>query len=116
MKNAHTIVSADLAERFAADLTAKVANPLYVYTVSKRSRIFDKIVEGTIEANGKFRASQVHAFVERSSGFLIKPASYSAPQKNYDGTFATRFNLSIEAEYAKALKLSDTAGGYLYKR
>jgi hypothetical protein len=109
-------VADDLAERFAVDLTTKFSDPNYVYYVSKNSRVFDKIVEGRADNNGKIHPVQVHAFVERSTGKLVKAASYSSPQKNSNGSLSTRFNLSINDEYHEALYLADKAGGYLYKR
>ena len=109
-----TIVATNLAERFARDLTTKFADPNYIYYVSKNSRVFDKIVEGRVNEDGKMHPVQVHAFVERCTGKLIKAAGYSKPQKNYNGTFSTRYNLSIDEEYLHALNLADKEGCYLY--
>lgn len=50
----------------------------------------------------------VHAFVNKKTGDIYKPASWSAPYKD------TRYNLWTE--YDKLLNECDWAGSYLYKR
>ena len=50
----------------------------------------------------------IHAFVDKNSGDIYKPASYSAPYKD------TRYNLFND--FDKLLKECDWAGSYLYKR
>ncbi len=50
----------------------------------------------------------IHAFVDKISGDVYKPASYSAPYKD------PRYN--IINDFDKLLKECDWAGSYLYKR
>ena len=50
----------------------------------------------------------IHAFVDKNSGDIYKPASYSAPYKD------KRYNLFND--FDKLLKECDWAGSYLYKR
>jgi len=50
----------------------------------------------------------IHAFVDKISGDVYKPASYSAPYKH------PRYNLIND--FDKLLKECDWAGSYLYKR
>ena len=50
----------------------------------------------------------IHAFVDKISGDIYKPASYSAPYKD------PRYNLIND--FDKLLKECDWAGSYLYKR
>lgn len=50
----------------------------------------------------------IHAFVDKNTGDIYKPASYSAPYKD------SRYNLFNE--FDKLLDKCDWAGSYLYKR
>ena len=52
----------------------------------------------------------VHAFVDRKTGEVFKPASFKAPAKH------VRFNLLIIEQREWLLQHADWAGGYLYKR
>ena len=52
----------------------------------------------------------VHAFVDRKSGEVFKPASFKAPAKG------VRFNLLIIEQREWLLENADWAGGYLYMR
>lgn len=85
--------------------------------------LFDKEVGRRyvkVVQNSAHGGRSVHAFIERSSGDLLKPASWAAPQRNSDGSLAVRYRLSDEIE-RKALfeKLmaepANLYGGYLYK-
>jgi len=50
----------------------------------------------------------VHAFVDRKTGEVFKPASWSGPAKG------VRFNLMLEQGREWLLEHADWAGGYLY--
>ncbi len=52
----------------------------------------------------------VHAFIDRKSGEVYKPASIKAPAKG------VRFNLLIITDREWLLENADWAGGYLYRR
>ena len=52
----------------------------------------------------------VHAFVDRKTGDVFKPASWRGPAK------IARYNLLDDASYGKCLANADWAGGYLYLR
>ena len=67
-------------------------------------RKYHKIV---MDANG---SKSVHAFVDKKTGEVYKPASFKAPAK------IVRYNLlSIESR-EKCFERADWAGGYLYVR
>jgi hypothetical protein len=51
----------------------------------------------------------VHAFIDRKTGSVFKPASVKAPAKG------VRFNLLIIKEREFVLENCDWAGGYLYR-
>ena len=54
--------------------------------------------------------STVHAFIDRKTGEVYKPASWAKPAKH------VRYNLLDDASYAQCLTRADWAGGYLYMR
>ena len=58
----------------------------------------------------------VHAFVDLKTGDVIKPATWSAPQKNSDGTFAVRYNLVNDESRELLFEKAEFSGGYLYAR
>lgn len=51
----------------------------------------------------------VHAFIDRSTGAVYKPASFRAPAKH------VRYQLLDDASFENMLKRADWAGSYLYK-
>jgi len=52
----------------------------------------------------------VHAFVDKKTGEVYKPASFKAPAKH------VRFNLLLIKDREWLYENADWAGGYLYKR
>jgi len=98
---------------FASELELRFGgkNANYIFEVIP-GRKFDKIVR---RLTGSERTS-VHAFVERSTGALIKAASWSQPQKDTQGRLAIRYNLADEQEYKRAVESADEFGSYLYAR
>ena len=86
--------------------------------VVKTGKKYYKIVQQELETwsgskyYGKYRDGSVHAFVDKETGEVYKPASWRAPAKH------VRFNLS-DVKQMKFLcdpKNVDWAGGYLYLR
>ena len=61
---------------------------------------------------GQYRDGSVHAFVDKKTGQVYKPASWQAPAKH------VRFDLRIirEREFLFNSNNTDWAGGYLYLR
>jgi hypothetical protein len=56
----------------------------------------------------------VHAFVDRATGSVYKPAGWKAPAKGKDGKPAERYNLMNSESRAKLLERCEFTGGYLY--
>ena len=56
------------------------------------------------------QTESVHAFIDRKTGEVYKPASYKAPAKH------VRYNLNIIQEREECLERADWAGSYLYLR
>ena len=74
----------------------------YNFTVDT-GRKYHKIM---MNANG---SRSVHAFVDRKTGEVYKPASIKAPAKG------VRFNMLIIKEREMMMEHADWAGGYLYR-
>ena len=68
-----------------------------------------KLIEKSTRASG-MGGTSVHAFIDRQSGSVYKPASWKAPAK------IVRYNLMDDASYAECLKRAEFSGGYLYIR
>ena len=60
-----------------------------------------------IDTNG---GRSVHAFINRQTGAIYKPASWKAPAKH------ARYNLLDDVSFSDCLKRADWAGCYLYLR
>ena len=77
--------------------------------IIETGRKYHKIV--MVVPNGDRPASRsVHAFVDKKTGEVYKPASFKAPAKN-----GVRFDLRIIEQREWVLENCDWAGGYLYK-
>ncbi len=78
----------------------------------KLGKKYWKIVQTDIDSNGKEWAGGVHAFVDRNTGQVYKPASYKSPAKH------VRYDMRIirEREQLHDHNFTDWAGGYLYLR
>jgi hypothetical protein len=68
-------------------------------------RKYHKII---METGGNSRS--VHAFVDKKTGEVYKPASFKAPAK------IVRFNLCLIEDREWLLENADWAGGYLYMK
>ena len=79
------------------------SDPYKFYIESGRK--YHKIV---METNGQSRS--VHAFVDKKTGEVYKPASFKAPAK------IVRYNLLEIASREQCFARADWAGGYLYIR
>ena len=66
----------------------------------------------TFQDRNEYRAGSVHAFVDKQTGQVYKPASWQAPAKH------VRFDLRIIREREFLFNSNNTgwAGGYLYLR
>ena len=84
----------------------------------KTGKKYYKIVQQEFETwegskyYGQYRDASVHAFVDKKTGQVFKPASWQAPARH------VRFDLRIirEREFLFNYKNTDWAGGYLYLR
>lgn len=109
----------DYADRFAQAIEKKFndaeGRAEYRMTVMP-GRKFDKIVTETrYDSDRPFSGGSVHAFVEKATGLLIKPAGWNAPAK-WGNEWASKFNLSDPTEFDQAVSVAHFAGGYLYAR
>ena len=82
--------------------------PVYKFVIES-GRKYHKIVM-EVPNNNRPPSRSVHAFVDRTTGDVYKPASFKAPAKH------VRFNLCIISDREWLLENADWAGGYLYMR
>jgi len=78
----------------------------YDFAIEEGQKYY-KIVNGYVE-DGVLKQRGVHAFVDKKTGDIYKPASWRAPAKG------VRFNVLNDVEMLE--KFADWAGGYLYRR
>ena len=83
--------------------------------VIKNGRKYYKIMQrefDTFQDRNEWREGSVHAFVDKNTGEVYKPASYNAPAKH------VRYDLRIINDRAKLHdpRYTGWAGGYLYMR
>ena len=86
-----------------------------MYFKIKTGKKFYKIVQmnfDTFQDRNEYREGSVHAFVDKQTGQVYKPASWQAPAKH------VRFDLRIIKEREFLFNSNNTgwAGGYLYLR
>ena len=86
-----------------------------MYFKIKTGKKYYKIVQmefDTFQDRNEYRAGSVHAFVDKQTGQVYKPASWQAPAKH------VRFDLRIIKEREFLFNSNNTgwAGGYLYLR
>lgn len=77
----------------------------YGYELDSSGRKYHKIY---MTING--RRDSIHAFIDKKTGEVYKPANTKQPAKG------VRYNLLIISEREEMLKKCDWAGGYLYMR
>ena len=83
--------------------------------VIKNGRKYYKIMQrefDTFQDRNEWREGSVHAFVDKNTGEVFKPASYNAPAKH------VRYDLRVINDRVKLHDPAYTgwAGGYLYMR
>jgi|TARA_B100001250_G_scaffold410370_1_gene436679 hypothetical protein len=80
----------------------------------EEGRKYHKIIQveyDTFQNRNENRDSGVHAFVDKKTGAVYKPASWKSPHTKY-----VRFNLLDEQSRVDCFNRADWAGGYLYLR
>ena len=95
-----------------ADPKAFVSTAVYEFGVEQGSK-YDRITQ---KRSTDMYGGSVHAFVERSTGKLIKAAGWKAPAKRSNGELQSQFNIGTAAGFKGALDAADLHGGYLYIR
>jgi len=82
--------------------------PEYKFVIESGRKYHKIIME--VPNHNRPASRSVHAFADRKTGEVFKPASFKAPAKH------VRFNLLIIEQREWLLQHADWAGGYLYKR
>tara|TARA_Y100000816_G_scaffold158732_1_gene113389 strand:- start:948 stop:1370 length:423 start_codon:yes stop_codon:yes gene_type:complete len=78
------------------------------FTISTGKK-YHKIIQNDFR-NGKYESAGVHAFVDKKTGEVYKPASWKAPAKH------VRYDMRIINQREYMYANCDWAGGYLYMR
>ena len=92
-----------LCDALLMDIERQHPNSGYKFFIES-GRKYHKIV---MDANG---SKSVHAFVDKKTGEVYKPASWKSPAK------IVRYNLLIIKSREQCFARADWAGGYLYVR
>lgn len=87
------------------DALKQTAPDGYGYELNSEGRKYHKIY---MTING--RRDSIHAFIDKKTGDVFKPASVKAPAKH------ARFNLLSITSREECFARADWAGGYLYLR
>ena len=95
----------DLCDRLTEDFARRHPKSSMDFLLDSSGRKYHKIWE----VSGRNGSKSCHAFIDKKTGEVYKPASYKAPAKG------VRFNLLIIEERKFVLENCDWAGGYLYK-
>tara|TARA_B100000424_G_C22537838_1_gene306842 strand:- start:8 stop:385 length:378 start_codon:yes stop_codon:yes gene_type:complete len=103
------------AKRFIAQNVLKWTNQLVDRLQDSYGRAGGREGEFSIVSGRKYykivqRSGGVHAFVDKKTGQVYKPASWKSPAKH------VRYDLRIINNREYLLKNADWAGGYLYMR
>jgi len=79
----------------------------------QKGKKYYKIIQqdfDTFRDRNEYRDGGVHAFVDKKTGEVYKPASWKSPAKH------VRYDLRIIREREECLMRADWSGGYLYLR
>ena len=100
----------DLVDALEADYKRRYPNShndmKFVVNVGRKYLKINQVdVRDGVESGGG-----VHAFIDKHTGEVYKPASWRAPAKH------VRYDLRIIKEREECLARADWAGGYLYLR
>ena len=93
-----------LCDSLLLDIERQHPNSGYKFYIES-GRKYHKLI---METNGGSRS--VHAFVDKKTGDVFKPASFKAPAK------IVRYNLLRIESREQCFERADWAGGYLYVR
>ena len=108
----YTLMLCDALEQdFKSRNHGRVGNydaPVYKFVIETGRKYHKIIME--IPNENRDPSRSVHAFVDKKTGEVYKPASYKAPAK------IVRFNLLNIESREQCFARADWAGGYLYVR
>ncbi len=78
----------------------------------KSGRKYHKVVASSVQTNGEVWSEGVHAFVDKNTGEVYKPASWKSPAQH------VRFDMRIinDRYQLHDPRFTDWAGGHLYIR
>ena len=108
----YTLMLCDALEQdFKSRNHGRVGNydaPVYKFVIETGRKYHKIIME--IPNENRDPSRSVHAFVDKKTGEVFKPASFKAPAK------IVRYNLLMIESREECFERADWAGGYLYIR
>jgi hypothetical protein len=108
----YTLMLCDaLEDNFKSRNKGKVGGydaPVYNFVIETGRKYHKIIME--VPNHNRPASRSVHAFVDKKTGEVYKPASFKAPAK------IVRFNLCLIKDREWLLENADWAGGYLYMK
>ena len=108
----YTLMLCDaLEDNFKSRNKGKVGGydaPVYKFVIESGRKYHKIIME--VPNNNRPPSRSVHAFVDKKTGEVYKPASFKAPAK------IVRYNLLMIESREECFARADWAGGYLYVR
>ncbi len=109
----YTLMLCDALEQNFKDrnhgtIGGKYEAPVYKFVIESGRKYHKIIME--VPNHNRPASRSVHAFVDKKTGEVYKPASFKAPAK------IVRFNLCLIKDREWLLENADWAGGYLYVR
>ena len=108
----YTLMLCDALEQdFKSRNHGRVGNydaPVYKFVIETGRKYHKIIME--IPNENRDPSRSVHAFVDKKTGEVYKPASFKSPAKH------VRFNLLMEKSREFLFENCDWAGGYLYMK
>ena len=102
--------SQDGTDKYLQERARKIENDeeCIKFTITSGKKYY-KVIQNDYR-NGKYESAGVHAFVDKQTGEVYKPASWRAPAKH------VRFDMRDQNQREYMYANCDWAGGYLYIR
>lgn len=97
-----------LTRQFHSTHIDSLTHPVIRYSIDEGKKYYK--ISYSIDYNGNHQSKSVHAFVDRVTGDVYKPATWRAPAK------IVRYNLLNDESFNNMIEKCDWAGGYLYIR
>lgn len=112
----HTVKShqRDATDSYHQRCLSEIREGTYDYRMSfyiVESRKYLRIEQETgVNHDGSIKQKSIHAFIDKTTGSVLKPSSWKSPAKG------VRYNLMDSVSRENCFRSADWAGSYLYMR